>query len=421
MSAKKINVKHNSKPIFKTKKQTGSSVIGIIFMLAVLAALVFVGYSVGKPVLDFLKGERNTPVGKNDPLPPEPPSISLPEVSKPITSADESETDATIPEEEVRTDSETNVDNAVSRTNSVYYISYPKDSLVDYQDYILSNIDTAKADGYTGVCVELILNGGGVAYTPQSSKAIEAGAVIQNAVDLSAIKSAADGLKLYARVSALSDNIASWFDKGISYMIEGSESRWLDNSVSKGGKPWISPYAKGAGEYIGGLVNEISAAGFDGIVVGELEFPPLRQSDMSLIGSPVQASDRYKALASFAETVYYGFGTAKEFYIEVDAEDIISGKAEILTDPDALCTSNVYVSINLSTMNKRIRRADGTEVSFEGLNDLYLLKTVFRLVDEALSGSGIKAIPMVTGCEMTDELSAQIADICADKTAIVGR
>lgn len=67
MSAKKINVKHNSKPIFKTKKQTGSSVIGIIFMLAVLAALVFVGYSVGKPVLDFLKEKETLPSVKMTP------------------------------------------------------------------------------------------------------------------------------------------------------------------------------------------------------------------------------------------------------------------------------------------------------------------------------------------------------------------
>ena len=59
MSNKRYKVKKD-KPIFNTRKQ-GSSLLGIIIMVILLAALVFVGYSVGKPILEYFSGESDSP------------------------------------------------------------------------------------------------------------------------------------------------------------------------------------------------------------------------------------------------------------------------------------------------------------------------------------------------------------------------
>ena len=62
-------------------------------------------------------------------------------------------------------------------------------------------------------------------YNTQSELAALAEAIAPNGI--SNLKEAADyaktsGLTLYARVSALSDHLASWYDKGVAYMIQGS-------------------------------------------------------------------------------------------------------------------------------------------------------------------------------------------------------
>lgn len=410
--AKRYRVKHNSKPLFKTKKKSGSSLFGIVFMIIILAALVFLGYSVGKPILGYFKDGPDTPAVNSDDDSADTEDILN---TDPIqTQSDVSDVpDDIVPEDE----------NPEPVKKNILYIRYADRGEQPYEDYILSRIDFAKESGFSGVCVELVLTGGQIAYNTSVKLANDSGAVLQDGV--SSLKTIADsaadaGLFIYARVSSLSDNVASWYDNSICYMIDGTAIRWLDNSLEKGGKPWISPFRSAAGEYIGALVNEISEAGFAGLVAGEIVFPPLRNSDLDYIGDIVKSADRHKALASFCEIIFNSLGTAKSFYIEVNAKDIISGSAEILKDPSLLCTKTLYVSFNPSDIGMRIARKDGTEVSFEGLSSAYMLKAVIKLAYESLSGSGIEIIPVISGCEINDEMLSVLDDMgYADKDVVI--
>ncbi|MCD8106974.1 MAG: hypothetical protein LUE20_03290 [Oscillospiraceae bacterium] len=390
--ARKYKVKHKSKPMFKQKRKKGNSVLGIIFMIILLAALVFVGYSVGKPIVEFFSGERSSPTATTEASTSETPETEA------TTAATSETTEATTAEPEPT---------AVTGSN-IYYISYSSDT-ADFESYVYSMVEYAASNGYSGVCVELIAEGGTITYASANTTATESGAVIAGSIsDLSDLVSTINdlGLSAYARISTLTDNIASTYDKTLAYMINGTDTRWYDDNTANGGKPWISPYSTTATEYIESLVSEISDAGFVGLIAGEIEFPPFRNSDIRnyFSGSDVASDTRYETLISFAETVYNSFGSAKEFYIEVDAEDIITGDAEILTDTESLCTSVVYVNFTPDNIGTRLTRSDGTEVSFEGLNTAYLFRTVFNLVEEALDGTGITVIPKITGCEITDDL-----------------
>lgn len=394
--------------MFKQKRKKGNSVLGIIFMVIILAALVFVGYSVGKPIVEFFSGERSSPTATTT----EASTSDATETESTTTAATSETTEATTSAPEP----------AVATNSNIYYISYRSD-IADYESYVYSAVDYAASNGYSEVCVELIAEGGTVTYSSANTTATESGAVISGGIsDLSDLVSTItdSGLTAYARISTLSDNIASTYDKTLAYMISGTDTRWYDDNTANGGKPWISPYSSSANEYITDLVSEISDAGFAGLIAGEIEFPPFRNSDIRnyFAGTDVASSTRYETLISFAETVYNSFGSAKEFYIEVNAEDIISGDAEILTDPDSLCTSVIYVNFNPDNIGTRISKADGTEVSFEGLNTAYLFRTVFNLVEESLEGTGVTIIPKITGCEITDDLLSAI-ELMGYETAMI--
>lgn len=230
-NSRKYKVKHSSKPMFKQKRKNGNSVLGIIFMIIILAALVFVGYSVGKPIVDFLSGERNTPASSGT----EASTGTSGTTENQATAATSETTEATTEEPEP----------TVAVSNNIYYISYNSD-VSDYESYVYAKVDYAYENGYCGVCVELIAEGGTVTYSSANAIATESGAVIETGIsDLSALVTTINdlGLSAYARISTLTDNIASAYSKYLAYIITGTDKRWYDNNTANGGKPWISPFS----------------------------------------------------------------------------------------------------------------------------------------------------------------------------------
>ena len=383
-------------------------------MLLLLAAMVFIGYSVGKPIVEFLGGRE--PAVNGEDLPADSPDLSdeQPKTEEVTKNAEPpAKTEPTVTEtapasqpEEVK---------PAAKAGGVFFISFPESG--SYQEYVLDKIDYAKENGYSGICVELIADGGGVLFNTQNELAVAAQAVNPNGIgDLAAVVKAAQdaGLKPYARISALSDHIASWYDKSVSYMIEGSISRWLDNGINSGGKPWLSPFEQRSKDYIGGLCREISEAGFEGLIAKDMEFPKFRQRDLDYIGSKVKSADRYKALVDFSETVYNSFGTAKEFLIEADIEDIVSGSDELLCHSQELCTKTVYINFDPERIGLRIRRTNGDEISLEGLDNANILKVLLRHVGERLEGSGLTVLPVISGCEVDDSMIAVLEDMGFD-------
>lgn len=403
MSHKKYRSRKN-KPIFSEKKQ-GNSFIGIFLMLFLLGVMVFIGYSVGKPIVEFLDGREAAEDDKDV-------SATLPtEQTEPKT---DKSTEPTERPPEVTTAPEQEDEKPEAVKKGTLFVSYQDDNSGSYEEYVLSQISYAKDNGYSGICIELIADGGMILFNTADELAAAAEAIAPNCItNLGGIVAAADeaGIKPYARISALSDHLVSWYDKTVSYMIEGSISRWLDNGISSGGKPWLSPFEQGSKDYIGSICREISAAGFAGLVAGEMEFPDFRQRDLDYIGNIVKTPNRYKALTDFAESVYNSFGSAKEYSIEVDIQDIISNKAEILSHPSELCTKNIYIRFDPADIPARIKRADGSEISLEGLDNVNILKVLLRHVGESLDGSGLMVTPIISGCELDERIMAVLEEV----------
>ena len=379
---KKRKIK-KTKPMFKKKRSAAKTVLNAALIVILLLGIAFLGYSVGKPIVQFIRGRTNSEADSqpaSDTLEPEPSGTESSETDEPEPTV--SEPVEPEPEPEVG--------------KRILAVNLPAEGI--YDEYLEKRIEFAAENGYYGVSVELLCDGGTVAYLTSNQLAASALAISERGI--TDLKAAAQkiidaGLVPYARISALSDHLASW-DKSLCYLFENSTSTWLDNSISNGGKPWISPFSNAAKDYIGGFVGEISDAGFAGIIAGELEFPPFRNSDLNYIGETVKNPLRYEALVGFSNSLSETLGAAKIYAIEIDARDIVAGKAEILNAPDTLNCQKIYIKYDSEAIGLRLERSDGTEVSYAGLSEQDKLRVVFKTVGEALSQSGKEIIPAVS-------------------------
>ncbi|MBQ8622999.1 MAG: hypothetical protein IJ424_01255 [Oscillospiraceae bacterium] len=385
MSARKKN-----QPLFRKKNQPGPVLKGFLLIL-LLIALVVIGFLLGEPLLSLFEG------GKTPAVTPSP----EPEVTDPI------ETEATTPptttEEEVTT---TLPPEPEAPKNGMLRLSFEGSD--DFSKSLNDAIAYALENNYQSISVELVANGGVIYFTTSNELAINCEAVAAGALSLNEIYSAIAqaGIIPYAEISALTDHIVSWVDKSICYLFEDSTSKWLDNSAAKGGKPWISAFSQSAKNYIGSFVTEISNAGFAGVIANDVIFPPFRNSDLNYIGDSVKSADRYTALAEFANSMHQALGSAKSFAVMVNAEDIIAQNAEVLNDTSLLTSKTVYVYFNSAELGDKIVRGDGTAVSFAGLSDYHKVKTVFKLVNEALKDKDVVIIPAIESAEPESLITA---------------
>lgn len=379
MSAKR----RKQKPLFKKKSTPAKKAIRVLMTLVLVAVLIFLGYSIGKPIVEFFEGREANVNSSDDPV------SELPDVSQ-----DVSDTQPTSAPDEVTTQPSV-VTEPETVKNGILYVSF--DPELDLSEQLDSAIKTALSEEYKGLCLDLVAEGGRVMFGTANEVAVKSEAVISSPIDLSYCVRAISEAELlpYARISALSDHIASWFDRSLCYLFEDGSSKWLDNSIANGGKPWISPFSDNAKEYVSSFVTEISDAGFAGIIAGEFEFPPFRTKDLGYIGKTVQDPNRYEALAGFSNVLGDALGSAKFYAVEVNAEDILSGECELLTDPELLNCKTVYIKYDSEKIGDRIEKADGSVVSFEGLSEDYKIAQVYRLVNTALATSGLKPIAAV--------------------------
>ena len=381
---KKRKYKSN-KPMFKRKRSPAKTVFNVILVIVLLSAIAFLGYSVGKPIMEFL-GNRERPTTSDTPS-----TEPAPEKEPPVTTTTPAEDDAK--ETEPEPDKEPEPEPQYGKR--ILYVSMPAGG--SYEQYIAERVQYAKDNGYYGVALELLADGGAVRYATANPLATSTSAVSAGAIaDLSAAaKTISDaGMFPYARISVLSDHIVSW-DKSICYLFENSTSTWLDNSVELGGKPWMSAFSAAAREYVASLVTEISDAGFAGVVAGEIEFPPFRNSDLNYIGASVKSATRYNGLIEFSNVLQDAFGTAKVYAVEVDAQDIVAGRAEVLRDLNALNAQTIYVKYDSAAVGLRIVRTDETEISYSGLSEADKLTVVMKSVYDTI-GNGKTIIPAVT-------------------------
>lgn len=365
------------------KKKKLKKAFHILLGLIVIAALVFVGYSVGKPILNYLS-EENENSDKTTEEPWTPPAVTS-EVTESVNS--ESDT-LTEPSETV-----SSTDENINASGLTAYM-LPEDALGDPSQFS-ALLDQVKSDGYTAVSVTLKAKGGKIYYNTASPMAkSDENAVVGNMpIQQIAYLIKNSGLKMIAELNILEDNNRyGEYRDGSYHALDGST--WLDTAADKGGKPWLSPFEEDTKEMVRFIADEVSAAGFDYIAVSGLTFPTFRNSDLNLLGDTVKDANRYKALielANIAQTAASEYNT--NLFIRIDAADIVYGRAEVFK-PNELSGYTLLVDFDPSEFAESVVNGNN-EIVFSELDPSGKLKTAFEIIN-GQCGNDITVIPIIT-------------------------
>lgn len=367
------------------KKKRLKRALHILLGLIVIAALVFVGYSVGKPILNYLNKENENTDNVEEPWTP--PALTT-EVTETTNINTDSSNDSIEQDETV-----TSSDNIMNSSGLTAYM-LSEDALSDPSQFS-ALLDQVKADGYTAVSVTLKAKGGKIYYSTASAMAkSDENAVVGNMpVQQIAYLIKNSGLKMIAELNILEDNNRyGEYRDGSYHALDGST--WLDTAADKGGKPWLSPFDDDTKEMVKFLADEVSAAEFDYIVVSGLTFPSFRNSDLNLLGDSVKDPNRYKALIELANIVQTAANEHNtKTFIRINAADIIYGRAEIFK-PSELSGYTLLIDFDPAEFTDSVVY-NNNEIVFSELDSSSKFKTAFEII-KGQSGTEISIIPIIT-------------------------
>lgn len=297
-------VKHRKK-IYKKRKR--NSALSVIITIVLVVVAVFVGYSVGLPVVNYFKDKDNeTHVTEFEP-----------EITTEQTQETQETTAVVVEEPE-----------DVTSKSAVFYIA---SAVPDDMETLKAEIDIAKQSDANTFAVVLKQEGGTIHYK-SSISSIQDSDIIVGTLTAKEISDEiiSNGMKPVAIIDVLSDNLLPRVSSGTGVTFENGSTTWLDNKVSSGGKPWVSPFSEKTRLYISQVVDEVVNNGFSDVIAKDVEFPPFRNSDLKLVSSDFKAENRNTALTSIMNVITDKVkslgGTT---YLYVDGTKVIDGTEEV--------------------------------------------------------------------------------------------
>ena len=294
--ARRRKIKHYRSG-YMSRKRRRMKIIKTLAFILVLAALIFVGYSVAQSI-----SRLNDPNYK-----PKEPSSSESSVLPPEESSSESSGEPESPS------SEPEPQNTASDIRSILL---PFDSMksLDAAEAFLKTVDKTL---YNSVTVELKNEAGRIFYPSQVELAQTSGALSETQIDQKALAELIEryGFTPVARIYALQDDYASHATYQTSYLYQDQSGvTWLDNSADAGGKSWLNPYMEKAADYLNAIVTEIAQSGYKAIVVNGIQYPNTANQRGMGLGPNASAMTTKEAL----EKIYTGMSdAAKAFDVPV--------------------------------------------------------------------------------------------------------
>lgn len=346
----------------------GRKIAALVITFIIAAVLVFLGYCIGEPIVNYIKN------------PPQKDSSSEPWTPPEITSDDSQNGDS----------STTSLTSHSPLNSSGGWSAYTLDG-ADMKDResLTAAVNSAKIDGYTAVVVPIKERGGKVYYSTKADIAVKNPDIISSELSAEEISSLikGSGMTAIAEISTLYDNLAPKSEKTAGYMFEGSTSSWYDNTVENGGKPWISPFSASAKNYFSQISEEISVAGFDGIIVSDVIFPEFRNSDYGYIGDTIRNEELRGTVLYETATIFSDCAPMTMY--KTTASKILNGEDELLSKNDnEVPLTAVVVVIDYDKIGNKISY-NGEEFILSDMNINEKTKIIMRIVSEMLDNTVI--------------------------------
>lgn len=364
------------------KRKRVKKAIGIFVSILVLAILTFIGYSIAKPIYNYFSTES---ANQQQVSPWIPPVIDDPQENT-ETLDKNTETDIIEP-------AETTLENNNKSINDGFTAyQLPEDALTS-QEKLNDYITRAKSQGYNALIVTMKSSGGKINYLSASEFAAKDENVVVGSLSAQQISDSIKSNNMFAvaALNLLEDNNRYGENRDGSYH-NTDGTTWLDNSVQKGGKPWLSPFENDTTSYAAFLVNEVTTAGFDAVIADGLKFPQFRNSDLNLLGDSVKSPERYKALINLAKiTNSVTASRNTPAMISLNAADILNGKEEIFKQE--LFTSGYPIIIEYFPIElENIIIYNNQEIVLSDLTESEKFNVIFKMISE-MSNNQLQLIP----------------------------
>lgn len=278
-----IKVKHRKKNLYNKKKSKAKKVWAVVITVFAAAVLCVVGYGLGRPLVEYIRAQKNGVSESGSAwTPPEPETAEA--QTAPTETATSAPVEDTAPE---------------SSETGVSYI-LPENAALSSES-LKSAIAAAKNSGYDSVTVTLKSDTGRFLYK-SGLDGIKDSDIVDGALTAKQIYSIIEqaGLTPTARINTLKDHCSGNLVDNTKYELSDGWG-WLDNSIERGGKSWLSPFNKETADYLAALTDEAAQAGFKTVILANTVFPVFSPSDYTTYLShlPIDdASQRSEALWS---------------------------------------------------------------------------------------------------------------------------
>lgn len=376
-----------TKNLYRRKKTAGQKVFGTVILIIAASAIAFLGFCIGKPLLDYLsqigkeKPAEWTPEASYSALHPDEPleesDVSAAESVAPGAGEGEATTPQTSDTKQtVETNQPHSTTTQTAETAILMPASYDTLISVEAPSNALSNrsslsavLAKAKAGGYNSVVVQLKDRSGyfryksaieGVADSP-----LDAGAMTLDEI-VSVFNE--NGLVPVAEIAVLADDKGCENFPEMSFKcIDSPTVSWIE-WVEK--RRWSNPENDATREYFAKITAELSLAGIEHILLTDVTFPEFQHYDSDYIAAKYFAPDRYKFLYNVikagnmvemkaSDVIGETYGRSAECLNDVsqlhdNAAAIIISRSDLPTDAGYPADAGSLVETTLSLAAKKV-------------------------------------------------------------------
>ncbi len=375
-----------TKNLYRRRKTAKQKVFGTVVLAIAIGALAFLGFCIGKPLLDYIGS-----IGTKE-MPDWTPADSYVRAQESQPAESTAADTTTVPENtEVFGTADGVTDIAEVNEPTVIAAAEIPTSALANRSSLSAVLAKTKAAGYNAGVVQL-KDRKGILHYKSGIKDTED--IIKGGMTADEIIAVFEENKMIpvAQMSLLADQSGCMTFTDMSYKIknEGDVS-WLDYT---GGSPqrWANPESSATREYNAQITAELAMAGFGDIIVTDLVFPDFQDYDREYIHEKYFRSDRYNMLYNVVKTGYV---------IEMNASDVLEtpfGRtAEALCDTSKLAGNSIALVID----RKALTADAGYPAEARSFTE-----TVLSLAEKKTGGLPI--VPVIDGTGFDDAEKTRI-------------
>lgn len=267
------------------RRSAGSILARVAAIIAAVAVLFGLGWALYGPVSDWISQKQKEPTQQQEMVPGTSASepAAQPQQQEPAPPAAEPEQPSEL------TSSKT---------------AYLNNQTVADPQAFSQALQQAVEQGYDSILFDLKSQDGTVHYTIDYNEPVNARVTAEHPIDLqqTAQQILEAGLMPVASIYTFHDNIYPLADNSASTYYMDSDVLWVDDAPDKGGKPWIDPFTQSGQDYIRHIIDDAIEAGFQKIILQEVQFPEGYSLDMIDYGTHA-SDDKHAFLAQYIEQI----------------------------------------------------------------------------------------------------------------------